>query len=110
MIVAPSCAIAAEVVLTDLAISLSVASAIPSRAGWLAATDADGFLHGDCHTIGTPSMRARHSIIVNVPSGDSVWGKEMRELFGTIPGWKLVGCDSAGNQARGLIFSMVDWR
>jgi DNA polymerase I-like protein with 3'-5' exonuclease and polymerase domains len=53
-------------------------------------------------TIGTPSMRARHSIIVNVPSADSVWGPEMRKLFITKPGWKLIGADSAGNQARGL--------
>jgi DNA polymerase I-like protein with 3'-5' exonuclease and polymerase domains len=26
----------------------------------------------------------------------------MRQLFTTKPGWKLIGCDSAGNQARGL--------
>jgi DNA polymerase I-like protein with 3'-5' exonuclease and polymerase domains len=26
----------------------------------------------------------------------------MRELFSCKPGWKLVGCDSSGNQARGL--------
>jgi DNA polymerase I-like protein with 3'-5' exonuclease and polymerase domains len=69
---------------------------------WLANVDAEGNLHGDCFTIGTPSMRARHSIIVNVPSVDSVWGKEMRALFITKPGWKVIGCDSSGNQARGL--------
>lgn len=48
---------------------------------WLEKVDSDGNLHGGCFTIGTPSMRARHSIIVNVPSADSTWGKEMRELF-----------------------------
>jgi DNA polymerase I-like protein with 3'-5' exonuclease and polymerase domains len=69
---------------------------------WLKNVDDQGNLHGDCMTIGTPSMRARHSIIVNVPSGDSPWGREMRELFSCKPGWKLVGCDSSGNQARGL--------
>ncbi len=69
---------------------------------WLENTDANGMLHGDCIVIGTPSMRARHNIIVNVPSADSPWGKEMRSLFTCLPGWKLVGCDSAGNQARGL--------
>ena len=52
--------------------------------------------------IGTPSMRARHQIIVNVPSVDSPWGKELRALFKCKPGWKLIGCDSKGNQARGL--------
>lgn len=70
--------------------------------GWLENVDSNGMLHGDCFTIGTPSMRCRHSIIVNVPAGDSVWGKEMRSLFTCMPGWTLIGCDSAGNQARGL--------
>ena len=69
---------------------------------WLANIDEDGRLHGDSVTIGTPSMRMRHKIIVNVPSVDSPWGKEMRRLFQCPPGWKIVGCDSAGNQARGL--------
>jgi DNA polymerase-1 len=69
---------------------------------WIENTDSSGMLHGDCMTIGTPSMRARHSIIVNVPAGDSVWGKEMRALFGCLKGWKFIGADSAGNQARGL--------
>jgi DNA polymerase I-like protein with 3'-5' exonuclease and polymerase domains len=75
---------------------------------WLKNVDDEGNLHGDCMTIGTPSMRARHSIIVNVPSGDSPWGKEMRELFSCKPGWKLVGCDSSGNQARGLAHYLND--
>lgn len=69
---------------------------------WLENIDEHGNLHGDCMLIGTPSMRARHSIIVNVPGADAPWGKEMRKLFACKPGWKLVGCDSAGNQARGL--------
>jgi DNA polymerase-1 len=68
----------------------------------------EGRLHGSCITIGTPSMRARHQIIVNVPSVDSPWGKEMRELFTCPPGWKLVGCDSSGNQARGLAHYLGD--
>ncbi len=75
---------------------------------WIENTDANGMLHGDCMTIGTPSMRSRHSIIVNVPSADSPWGKEMRQLFSTKPGWKVIGCDSAGNQARGLAHYLGD--
>jgi len=75
---------------------------------WIENTDANGMLHGDCMTIGTPSMRTRHSIIVNVPSADSPWGKEMRQLFSTRPGWKVIGCDSAGNQARGLAHYLGD--
>lgn len=69
---------------------------------WLEELDSENKLHGSCFTIGTPSMRARHSIIVNVPSVEAPWGKEMRSLFITQPGWVLVGADSAGNQARGL--------
>jgi DNA polymerase-1 len=69
---------------------------------WIEAVDDNGNLHGDAMCIGTPSMRARHSLIVNVPAVDSTWGKEMRSLFVCKPGWKLIGCDSAGNQARGL--------
>jgi hypothetical protein len=72
--------------------------------GWIENTDAEGRLHGDCVTIGTPSLRARHSIIVNVPAMESKWGPEMRSLFISEPGWTLVGCDSAGNQGRGLAF------
>lgn len=69
---------------------------------WLENVDENGNLHGGCFTLGTPSMRARHSIIVNVPSADSAWGKQMRQLFICRKGWKLIGCDSASNQARGL--------
>lgn len=70
--------------------------------GWLNEIDENDRLHGECFTIGTPSMRARHSIIANIPSVDAAWGKEMRQLFICKEGWTLVGCDSAGNQARGL--------
>lgn len=75
---------------------------------WMENVDADGKLHGECMVVGTPSMRARHSLIVNVPSTDSAYGKDMRALFGTMPGWTLIGCDSAGNQARGLAHYLGD--
>jgi DNA polymerase I len=71
---------------------------------WLETVDGNGNLHGDSMLIGTSSMRTRHSIIVNVPRGSSPWGKEMRALFRAKPGWKLIGCDSASNQARGLAY------
>jgi DNA polymerase-1 len=70
--------------------------------GMIEATDENNMLHGDCRTIGTPSMRMTHATIVNIPSSDSKWGKEMRMLFQCLPGWRLIGCDSASNQARGL--------
>jgi DNA polymerase-1 len=70
--------------------------------GWLAALDDNGRLHGSCFTIGTPTARARHGIIVNVPSPNASWGKQMRGLFITEPGRKIVGSDSSGNQMRAL--------
>lgn len=71
---------------------------------WIDGVDDDGNLHGDCRCIGTPSMRATHSGIVNVPAMYSKYGPEMRALFKTFPGWKLIGADSSGNQGRGLAF------
>lgn len=81
---------------------LSAKSRLAILDGWLLALDEEQKLHGDIMLVGTPSMRARHSIIANIPSGDAPWGKEVRELFVCEEGWELVGCDSAGNQARGL--------
>jgi len=75
---------------------------------WVENVDENNRLHGTCMTIGTPSMRMRHQIIVNVPSGDSAWGQEMRRLFTCPPGWSLVGCDSKGNQVRGLAHFIAD--
>ena len=70
--------------------------------GWLDDLDDDNRLHGECFTIGTPTARARHSVIVNVPSPNARWGKEMRELFITESGRVIVGADSSGNQMRAL--------
>jgi len=70
--------------------------------GWLAKVDENSRLHGDVMNIGTPSMRSRHSVICNIPSPNAEWGPEFRNLFGSLPGWTLVGCDSVNNQARGL--------
>jgi DNA polymerase I-like protein with 3'-5' exonuclease and polymerase domains len=53
-------------------------------------------------TIGTPTFRCRHELVANLPSVDSVYGKEMRSLLICEPGTVIVGADSAGNQMRGL--------
>ena len=62
----------------------------------------DGRIHGGMFTIGTPSFRCRHSVIVNLPGVHATWGKELRELFAADDGWEIVGADSSGNQLRGL--------
>jgi hypothetical protein len=71
---------------------------------WIEEVDENGMLHGKSMHIGTPSMRVRHQIIVNVPTPEKPYGTQMRKLFKALPGWKLIGCDSSGNQARGLAF------
>ena len=69
--------------------------------GWLDQA-IDGRLHGNMWTIGTPTFRARHEVIVNLPAVSASWGKELRELFIADTGWRVVGADSSGNQLRGL--------
>jgi DNA polymerase-1 len=79
---------------------------------WIEAVTPEGRLHGKCFPIGTPSMRVRHEIIANIPSGErdkegkaiSRWGPEIRSLFTVLPGWSFIGADSSGNQARGLAY------
>ena len=80
--------------------------------GWLETVEEgdfkDGRLHGNMFTMGTPSFRCRHSVIVNIPSVSSDYGKELRSLLTCEEGYKVVGADSAGNQFRGLCHYMQD--
>ncbi|OHB39600.1 MAG: hypothetical protein A2882_16335 [Phenylobacterium sp. RIFCSPHIGHO2_01_FULL_70_10] len=73
--------------------------------------DAEGRarLHGRCNPNGAVSGRATHSEpnLANVPScenadGPVPYGKDCRELFTTLPGFVLVGCDASGLELRGL--------
>jgi hypothetical protein len=75
--------------------------------GWLEAVK-DGRLHGKMWVIGTPTFRARHEIITNLPSVEAAWGKEMRSLFICEEGYRVVGADSAGNQMRALCHYIGD--
>jgi DNA polymerase I-like protein with 3'-5' exonuclease and polymerase domains len=72
--------------------------------GWIDAVknSPDNRLHGRMWTIGTPTFRCRHELVANLPSVDSVYGKEMRSLLICEEGTSIVGADSAGNQMRGL--------
>jgi len=62
----------------------------------------DGRLHGNMWTCGTPTFRARHEVIVNLPAVNAEWGREIRELLIADEGTIIVGADSSGNQLRGL--------
>ena len=59
-----------------------------------------GRIYGDCFVIGTPTGRSRHNVIANIPSGDATLGKEVRELFTVVKGYKMIGADSSSNQNR----------
>ncbi len=50
--------------------------------------------------------RATHRNIVNIPKASSFFGKQMRQIFTSKPGYVLVGTDSAGNQLRQLAARM----
>lgn len=69
---------------------------------WIEALDENGRLHGSCNTFGTPTGRATHKVIANVPAVESTWGAEIRELFMADEGYKIIGADSSGNQFRAL--------
>ena len=71
--------------------------------GWIELAEANnGRVYVEAFNIGTPTFRQRHSKIVNVPSANSFFGKEMRELFIADDNKIMIGCDSSGNQIRAL--------
>ena len=71
--------------------------------GWIELAEANNNrVYVEAFNIGTPTYRQRHSKIVNVPSSNSFFGKEMRELFVADQDKVMVGCDSSGNQIRAL--------
>ena len=75
--------------------------------GWIE-TSKEGRLHGRMWVIGTPTFRARHEVITNLPSVEAAWGTEMRSLFICEEGYRVVGADSAGNQMRALCHYIGD--
>ena len=71
--------------------------------GWIELAEANNNrVYVEAFNIGTPTYRQRHSKIVNVPSSNSFFGKEMRELFVADTNKVMIGCDSSGNQIRAL--------
>lgn len=52
--------------------------------------------------------RATHRGIVNIPKAGSFYGKQMRKMFTSKKGWKLVGTDSDACQIRMLAGRMND--
>lgn len=69
--------------------------------GYLRDIRQDGRLSGSVANLASTG-RATHRVIVNVPGGDSFYGKQMRKCFICKKGYKLIGTDSAGCQNRML--------
>lgn len=70
--------------------------------GWLNLVRPDGRLPADGIPQGTNTGRYRHSVIVNVPKAKEgiLYGKEFRSLFVAKDGYKLMGADAKGLEAR----------
>lgn len=69
--------------------------------GLLALIRPDGRIASVVNTLAVTG-RATHRNIVNIPKASSFYGKQMRSIFTSKPGFVLVGTDSAGNQLRQL--------
>lgn len=84
--------------------------------GWLDKLRPDDRLPAGANTIGTPTRRFRHNVVVNVPkagynkSGEELafYGNKMRSLFTVPKGYKLVGYDAEQLELRMLAHYMND--
>lgn len=70
----------------DIALWYTLNHRLSQIKGWIAALRPDERLSQGCITIGTPTYRFRHKIVVNVPKAAKqvIFGKQMRSLF-TVP-------------------------
>lgn len=75
--------------------------------GLLGIVREDGRIASSVNTLAVTG-RATHRGIVNIPKAGSFYGKSMRRIFTSKPGFVLVGTDSAGNQLRQLAGRMGD--
>lgn len=80
---------------------------------WLKVVGDDGRVHGRVNTNGTISGRASHNSpnMAQVPSVDSPYGSECREMWCVNAGYKQVGVDLAGIELRclGHYLKDEDW-
>ena len=78
--------------------------------GWIKHVRHNGRIPQEVFTIGTPTFRMRHKILVNVPKAapQVVFGKQMRSVFTVRKGMKLVGHDASGLELRMLAHYMND--
>ena len=82
------------------------AAAVGGKGGWLSVVKPDGRVHGRVNTIGAYTQRMAHSKpnMTTVPKEGGY-----RALWLPRPGWKLVGVDGEGIQARVVGHYLVHW-
>ena len=81
---------------------------VKGKTGWLNTVRPDNRLECIPMTLGAATGRMRHRNLVNVPSVNATFGKELRQLFIAPPDRVLVGCDLASAQLRLLAAAMGD--
>jgi len=81
---------------------------VKGTTGWLNTIRPDNRLECIPMTLGAATGRMRHRNLVNVPSVNATFGKELRKLFIAPPDKVLVGCDLASAQLRLLAAAMGD--
>lgn len=72
---------------------------------------ATGRIHGSVDSTGTSTFRMTHNNpnIAQVPNCDAPHGSDCRALFEARPGYRMVGCDAAGLEARILGHFLARW-
>jgi len=70
--------------------------------GWIRNTRANGRLSQQILGL-ADTRRLKHGVLVNVPSPEAFFGKQMRSLFICREGFSLVGTDASGCQDRMLL-------
>ena len=91
-----------------LMLSKRLGQLIDGTNGWLKMVHKDGKIHGSVNPCGAVTGRATHSYpnVAQVPSVDSPYGHECRELFKAPAGWLQVGVDACGLELRCLAHFM----
>ena len=76
--------------------------------GFLPYIREDGRISAQLNSCATNTFRAAHKIVANIPRPSSVFGKEMRSLFGVREGRVAIGADVSGLEIRLLAHHMND--
>lgn len=76
--------------------------------GFLQYVRNDSRIAAQCQACATNTFRAKHRVVANIPRPTSLFGKEMRSLFGVSGDRVFVGADLSGLELRMLAHHMDD--